>query len=119
MLLEINKSEVTDLHDGTYHNPKNVVSRLSDLDKELKDQILYMQINKVATRSIFDAIWNKPIIVPDHALLGPILLSDIKDIPLKFIFAFVRNPYDRVVSSWKYSVMKNLFRKVYQYDRKL
>lgn len=107
--LDTNTSDgMVHLHDGSYHRPLNVITKEYDLNRCLTNSIVYMQINKVATRSIFDVMWSSPIIVPDHAYAGPIYYSDISNIPIKFMFAFVRNPYDRMVSAWKYAIMKNL-----------
>lgn len=107
--LEVDREEIVQLHDGSYIRPKFVVTREYNLTSNLCDKIVYMQINKVATRSIFKAIEKTEIVVPDHAYAGPIFYSDIADIKVRFLFAFVRNPYDRVVSAWKYAVMKNEF----------
>ncbi len=75
--------------------------------------ILFMSIPKVASRSLIELFASYKIItIPQHVNKFPecIYADSVDKTKIKFSFAFVRNPYDRIVSCWTHSLRQKWFK---------
>ena len=91
------------------HVPKTggttVRSKLAEL---VPDKISLIQDHKPTDRKVLESIFGKEFVIPKHATLGDLMHHIGSDEMGKYrTFAFVRNPFSRALSAYRFIKMKS------------